>query len=308
MGRMDKGDRGLKILSLLVAVVLWIYVSNELNPIKEREFKDIGVDIRGVASNLAVSEFPGSVRVRVQASQDVISDLNPGSIEVFADLKNVKIGQNLIPLEVRVPSGVKVVDLRPQQASIKVEPLAEKQVPVKVRFGDSPAREFKVDAVQTKPGEIIVRGPKSIVDGVSFAVADISIANRQKSFGETVPDRVADELGTIIEERLIKRIPPMVDVFVSIVPDLPSKKVPVIPVLAGEPGPGYAVTMTVIDPSQLTITAKNDILEGISQISTKPIDITGAQSDLYIDISPDIPPGVAANRQSLKVLIRIGKE
>ncbi|HWJ03552.1 MAG TPA: CdaR family protein, partial [Verrucomicrobiae bacterium] len=213
-----------------------------------------------------------------------------------------------IPLEVQVPSGVKVVDLRPQQATIRIEPLSEKQVPVKVRFEDSPAKGYKVGAVQTKPDVIIVRGPKSIVDGVSFAVVDISIANKQKSFSETVPDRVADELGTIIEERLIKRIPSMVDVFVSIVPDLPSKKVPVIPVLTGEPGLGYAVTMTVIDPPELTVTGPTDVLERISQISTKAIDITGAQSDLYIDIAPETPPGVVANRQSLKVLIRIGKE
>ncbi|HWI54377.1 MAG TPA: CdaR family protein [Desulfobacteria bacterium] len=305
---MDKGDRGLKVLSLLVAVVLWVYVSNELNPTKEREFRDVGVDIRGVASNLAVSEMPGSVRVRVKASQDVISGLNAGSIEVFADLKNVKMGKNLIPLEVQAPAGVQVVDLKPQQATIKVEPLAEKQVPIKVRFKESPSKGYKVGTVQTKPDDVIVRGPKSIVDGVSFAVVDIDITNKQKSFGETVPDRVTNDLGTIIEEGLIKRIPPMVDVFVSIVPDLPSKKVPVIPLLTGEPSPGHAVTMTVIDPPELVVTGKYDILEGVSQIATKAIDITGAQSDLYIDIAPDMPSGVVANRQSLKVLIKIGKE
>ncbi len=308
MGRLDTGDRGLKVLSLLVAVVLWVYVSNELNPTKEREFRDVGVDIRGVASNLAVSELPGSVRIRVQASQDVISELNPGSIEVFADLKNVKVGRNIIPLEVQVPSGVKVVDLKPQQAEINVEPLTEKQVSVKVRYGDSIDRGYKVGTIQTKPDEIIVRGPKSIVDGVSSAVIDISIANRQKSFSENVPIRVTDELGTLIEERFIKKIPPMVDVFVTIVPDLPSKKVPVIPVLTGEPSPEHTVTMTVVDPTELILTGKSDVLENISQISTKAIDITGAQKDLYIDIAPDLPPGVVANRQSLKVLIRIGEE
>lgn len=308
MDRTDKGNRGLKVLSLLVAVVLWIYVSNELNPIKEREFKDVGVDLRGIASNLAVSELPGSVRIRVQASQDIISELTPGSIEVFADLKNVKKGRSLIPLEVQVPSGVKVVDLKPQRVAITVESLAEKQVPVKVRYEDSMDKGYKVGTVQTKPDKIIVRGPDSIVDGVTFAAIDIDIANKQKSFSEIVPIRVTDNLGTIIDDGLIKGTPPMVDVFVSIVPDLPSKKVPVIPVLTGEPSLGHAVTMTAVDPSELILTANPDILAEINQVSTKAIDITGAQSDLYIDIAPELPPGVDANRQSLKVLIRIGKE
>lgn len=308
MGRIDRGNRGLKVLSLVVAVVLWVYVSNELNPTKEREFKDIGIDIRGVASNLAVSELPGSVRVRVQASENVITELNPGAIEVFADLKNIKLGQNIIPLEVRVPSDVKVVDIRPQQVAIKVESLVEKQVPVKVRHAESPEKGYKVGTVETKPNEIIVRGPKSIVDRVIFAAADVSIRNKQRSFTETVPLTVTDEAGSIIEEKIIKRVPSMVDVFVSIVPDLPTKKAQVIPILTGEPKQGYSVTMTVVDPPELVLIGKPEALERINQISTKAIDISGAEKDMYIDITPEVPPGVVANRQSLKVLVRIGKE
>lgn len=308
MDRAGKKDLYLKVLSLLVAVVLWVYVSNEMNPTKEQEFKDMGVDIRGSASNLAVSELPGSVSVRVQGSQDVIADLSPRSIEVFVDLSNAKVGKNSVPVQVRVPPEIKVVDLKPQQVALKIEPLSEKQVPVKVRAGDGVAKGYKTAAIQTKPDEVIVRGPKSLVDKVNMATVDINIRNKQKTFSETIPVRVVDDVGAFVEERVVKTVPPVVDVLVSIVPDLPSKQVKVLPVINGEPKQGYAITMTVVDPPELVITGAWDIIGKMTEISTKPINIKQAEKDVYVDVSPELPYGVVANRQSLRVLVSIGKD
>lgn len=308
MDRTGKGDLYLKVLSLLVAVVLWVYVSNEMNPVKEQEFKDMGVDIRGVASNLAVSELPGSVSVRVQGSQDVISNLNPRSLEVFVDLRNTRAGRNSVPVQVRVPPEVKVVELRPQQVTLKTEPLSEKQVPIKVRAGDSAAKGYKTAAIQTKPDEVIIKGPKSVVDKVNLAAVDINLRNKHRTFSETLPVRVVDDLGAFVEERLVKPVPSVVDVFVSIVPDLPSKQVKVLPVIIGEPKQGYAVTMTVIDPPELVITGTLDTIGKMTEVSTRPIDVKGAEKDVYVEVSPELPYGVVANRQSLRVLVTIGKE
>lgn len=308
MNRTGKEDWYLKVLSLLVAVVLWVYVSNEMNPTKEQEFKDMGVDIRGMSSNLAVSELPGSVSIRVQGSQDVIADLSPRSIEVFVDLSNVGAGKNVVPVQVRVPRDVKVVDLKPQQVPLRIEPVSEKQIPIHVRAGDGAAKGYKTAAIQTKPDEVIIRGPKSVVDKVNLATVDINMRNKQRTFSETIPVRVVDDLGAFVEERLVRRVPPVVDVFVSIVPDLPSKKVKVLPVITGEPKQGYAVTMTVVDPPELVITGPWDIIGKMTEISTKPIDIKEADKDVYVDVSPELPNGVVANRQSLRVLVRIGKD
>lgn len=308
MNRTDKGDLYLKVLSLLVAVVLWVYVSNQVNPRKEQQFKDMSVDIRGVASNLAVSELPGSVSVRVQGSQDVISDLSARSIEVFVDLSNAKPGKIFVPVQVRVPPDVKVVDLKPQEVAVKIEPLLEKQVPVKVRAEDGVAKGYRTAAIQVKPDEVIVRGPKSVVDKVNSAAVYINVKNKQSPFSETIPVRVIDDLGAFLEERLVKRAPSTVDVFVSIVPDLPSKPVKVLPVIAGKPKQGYSVTMTVVDPSELVITGPQDIIGKITEIRTEPINIQGAEKDVYVDVLPDLPNGVVANRQSLRVLVRINKD
>ncbi len=308
MPRFGKGDWGLKILALLMAVVLWVYVSNDQNPTKEQEFKAVPVEVRGVGANLAVSEIPGSINVRVQANQNVIAELNPRAIQVFVDLSSAKAGKTVVPVQVKAPTGVKIVDLRPQEVTVKLEPLAEKQVPVKIHSENETRSGFKVFAADTKPEEVILRGPKGILDRVDFATADINLKDRDRSFGGTVPVRVIDETGSYLEEGLVKRSPPSVDILVSIVPDMPTKTVQAVPQITGEPAKGYAVKMTVVEPPELVITGELNVLNGLPRVFTRPIDITGAANDVFMNIEPDLPNGVAANRQSLKVLVKIGRE
>lgn len=308
MGTFKRGDWGLKLLSLLVAVVLWAYVSNENNPVKERVFKDLPIDVRGLPSGLAVSELPGNVSLKVQAGQSVISELNPGAIEVFADFSGVQPGKRQVHLQVQVPADVKVLSLTPEKVTAKVESLAEKQVPVRIRTEDAPEKGYKILSIRTKPDEVIVRGPKSVVDKVRTANVDVHLKDKNSSFSETVPVRVTDDLGIVQEDRLVKRIPSMIEIFVSVVPDLPSKKVQVVPTLKGDPEIRYSVSMTVIDPPVLVISGRGDVINTIEKITTKPIDITGANKDVYVDIEPELPAGVFSNRQSVKVLVKIEKQ
>lgn len=235
MSKTGKGEWGLKVLSLLVAVVLWVYVSNELNPTKEQEYKELTIEIRGVGANLAVSELPGNATLRVQASQSVISELNPKAIEVFVDLSSIKAGKNRVPIQVNVPSGVKVVELRPQIVSVNVEPFTEKQVSVKAGFFGRVAKGYKVLTIKPKPDDVILRGPKSVLDKINFASADVQLKGRKLSFSETVPIRLEDKSGNSYDERLIKRSPSTADVFVSVVPELPTKTVQIIPRITSEP-------------------------------------------------------------------------
>ncbi len=308
MGRFSQGNWGIKILSLALAVVLWIYVSNEKNPTKGQVFKDIPIETRGVGPNLAVSQLPGSASVRVQANQEVLANLSPRSIEVFVDLGGVKPGRATVPVQVRVPEGVKVTDLRPREVQVQLETLVEKQVPVSVRSNGSPGEGYRVLDIKTKPDQIVLRGSKSILERVEAAYIDVLLKGKNRSFGETVPVIVSDDRGNFLEERLVKRIPPVVDILVSIVPDRPTKQVQVVPQITGQPAVGYVVTMSEVEPPELIITGNQEVLDGISRVSTRPVDINGAKEDVYMDIEPQLPEGVIANRRSLKILVKIERK
>lgn len=303
-----QGGWGLKILSLVLAVILWVYVSNELNPTKEKEFSGVTVLTRGLGPDLTVTEMPGGVNVRVQAPNNLIGELSNKSIEAFADLTNVKPGKITVPLQVEAPAGVKVTKVTPQFVTINLEPFMEKQLPVKIRSSNAPEKGYKVLDIRKKPDEVIVRGPKSILEKIDSAFVDVGLRGRNKSFSETVPVVIGLKSGNLLKENLVSKVPSVVDIFVSIMPDLPTKAVPVVPVVNGKPAPGYAVLMTVTDPPELTVTGEHDLINDINQVFTQTVNLNGAENDVFIDVAPELPPGVTSNRQTLKVLVKIGRE
>lgn len=308
MNSLTKGNWGLKLLSLLLAVVMWVYVSNDQTTTTEQEFKAVPVEIRGLAPNLAVSEMPGNVAVRVQADQNIITELNYRSIEAYVDLAAIQAGKAIVPVQVKVPTGVKVVDLRPPEVTVTLEPMATKQVPVQIRSLSRPENGYKVLGMQAKPDEVILRGPRSVLNRIDQVSVEVDLKNRSQSFGGALPVKVSDSAGRLLDEGAVKRSPEIADVLVSIGPELPSKSVKIIPDIVGEPAKGYTVTMTSIDPADLVITGEDKVINRLSKLITKPIDVTGAQKDLALQAEPVLPWGVIANRQSVRILVKIGRE
>lgn len=308
MDILGKRDWGLKLLSAALAVVLWVYVSNELNPTKEQEYKNLAVDIRGVRSNLAVSQLPGTVNVRVAANQSILAELTSKSIEVYIDLKNVKTGLNNVPVKIRVPSGVKIVDYRPSSVQVTLEPVAEKQVPVIIRSVGSLASGYKVLSTEARPDEVILRGPQSILAKVHNTFIEIDLNGKNHSFSDVIPIRLEDGAGDNYDEGLIKREPQEVKVFTSVVPDLPTKTVRVVPKITGDPAPGYMINMTVVDPPELVITGQQKIIDAIKDVYTMPVKIDGAKQDVFAEAAPNLPSGVTGGRQLVNVLVKVGKE
>ncbi|WP_418791502.1 YbbR-like domain-containing protein [Phosphitispora sp. TUW77] len=303
----EKGDLGLKVLSIALAFVLWVYVSNELNPTKNKEFKAVPVEVKGVGQNLAVSEMPGTVNVQVQANQNVIAELDVQSIEVFIDLSSIESGETVVPVQVKVPEGVKVVDLRPQQVRVNIESMAQKQVPVQVSYLNSLKNGYKLLGVKTTPDEVIIKGPKSVIDQVTAVGVDIQLKDREKSFGETLPIKLVNDKGSFNDEPFVASSPSVVEVFVTLAPDLPVRKVGVTPQITGTPAAGYTVLTTVIEPEEITITGQLELIDGIESVTTLPVNISKAKEDFYTEVGPDLPQGVSADRQFLRVLVKIGR-
>lgn len=308
MNSFTKGNWGLKLLSILLAVVMWVYVSNDQATTTEHEFKAVPVNVRGLTGNLVVSEAPGKVTVRVQAEQNMIAKLTPRSVEAYVDLDAVKAGRSVVPVQVKVPTGVKVVDLRPPEVTVVLEPIVTKQVAVKIQATSVPAEGLKVLGMQVKPEVVVLRGRQSILNQVDEVFVEVDLQNRSQTFGESLPVRVSDTEGRLLEEAAVQRTPQSVNLLVTIGPGLLSKTVKVVPEIIGEPAKGYAVTLTSIDPADLVITGESDVISLLTEVRTNPVDVTGADKDLTVDAELMLPQGVTANRQLIRVVVKIGPE
>ncbi len=207
-------DVGLKIISLVLAALLWLVVAGEETV--ERglrvplEFQQVpaGLEMRGEPLTL--------VDVRVRGSSGALSRMSTADVVAVLDLRNARPGQRLFqltPEDVRVPFGVEVLQINPTTVAILFENTAMRHVPVAPYVEGSPAPGYVVGKITSDPANVEVSGPASAVDGVTEVMTEpISVSGARATVSEMVTVGLADPALRVISPQ-----PPTVRVQVQIV-------------------------------------------------------------------------------------------
>lgn len=204
---------GLKLLSLGVAVLLWMTVSGEETvervlrvPLELQQFP-AGLEIQG--------EAPSTVDVRVRGMSGGLSRVGAGDIVAVLDLRGARAGSRLFPVtpeQVRVPYGVEIVQVTPSTVALTLEHSATREVPVLISVGGVPAPGYVVGMKSVSPERVEIVGPESAVKRVTEALTEtISIA------GARAPVREEATVG-LGDPALRLKTPRTVTVIVQIVP------------------------------------------------------------------------------------------
>lgn len=169
---------GLKLLSIAVAVLLWLVVTGD--PIVERTLR-VGLELQRMPAGLElVGGVPDAVGVRVRGPSSRLSALVPGDLAAVIDLDGVKAGRRLFaltPAQVTGPFGVEVTRVTPATLPLAFEPIASVVVPVRPRVEGAPVTGHSVTNVSVTPSQVRISGPESVVRGVTeLFTAPISIA------------------------------------------------------------------------------------------------------------------------------------
>jgi len=162
-------ERGIQLLSVLIAVILWFQVHGQG---QGSVSLDVPLQVRGLPQNMAiVNDLPDHVRVTVGglqvrlgslASQDVrvpldASQLNePGVIE-----RPIRIG------DVRLPPGLRIMKLQPDKVELQIDRVVTRSIRVRPRL-ELPDG-WKAVNVRAEPAEVQLTGPEVWLDSLQAA-------------------------------------------------------------------------------------------------------------------------------------------
>jgi YbbR domain-containing protein len=185
---------GLKLLSLFIAVLLWMSVSGEETV--ERGLR-VPLELQQLPAGIELTgDVPTSVDVRVRGGSGTLSRVLAGDVIAVLDLRAARPGRRVFPLtpdQVRVPFGVDVVQVTPSALTMLFEPSATRQVPVAPAVDGRPAPGFVVGRMVSDPASVEIIGPESAVKRASDAVTQpVSVANARGQVRETVTLGVLD--------------------------------------------------------------------------------------------------------------------
>ncbi len=108
----------LKILSILVAFLLWLNITSMQ---KAKVELYIPIEVRNVPESIVITKIkPDKVLVTIEGYKNIINNLNIENINAYADGKSLKPGTNILKVHVELPSNLKVVDIRPKTIIVRV--------------------------------------------------------------------------------------------------------------------------------------------------------------------------------------------
>jgi YbbR domain-containing protein len=179
---------GLKVLSVTLAVMLWMVIAGEETV--ERGLR-VPLELQQFPPALELlGDVPTTADVRVRGAAGTLSRLSPGDVVAVVDLRGARSGERLFhltPEQVRAPFGVEVVQVTPSTVAVAFENAASRSVPIRPAVEGRPAPGYVVGKITADPPQVDIVGPQSAVRRVAEALTEpVSVAGAQQNVEETV--------------------------------------------------------------------------------------------------------------------------
>lgn len=170
MRRLFVQNIGLKILSLIIAVFLWMAISRE--PRAEVTLA-VPIEFHNSPENLEInSENIQQVQVRASGPAGAVHSVSAADVHAFVNLEAATPGEHTYDLHVRVPRDVDVVQVIPSQFRVSFDNRATKQVEVRPRVIGATAPGFRMVDVKVDPTTVKIIGPEKRVNSIDAVITD----------------------------------------------------------------------------------------------------------------------------------------
>ena len=294
---------GLKLISLLFAMIVWFLVTNINDPVTPVRFSNIQVMIKNddliTGRGQVYSVLDGSNvinSVTVYAPRSVIDSLSQNNIVATADVQNLS-SLNTISIDITTNKYSDKIDrIVPSSDLVKldIEKKKSKQLQLEAKTIGEPKEGFIVGEINTDENLIKISGAESIVDRVSKAEVDLDVTGLQTDIGSNEDIVLYDKDGEVVDSTNLEMKTRSVKVNVPI---LQTKKVPVRYRISGKTADGYAQTGDIdSNPGEILIAGKKSVLSTVDAIIVEgeDLDVTGLKDNFTYtaDLKQFLPAGV----------------
>ncbi|WP_273484606.1 YbbR-like domain-containing protein [Desulforamulus ruminis] len=283
MIRLKWSNNSMMLLSVLLALLLWVYVTIEENPVKEQDFR-VELDTRGeVAQGVLVDGLPKNVVVRVQGKTAQLSGIRATDFQATVELGALEEGTTTRPVHVTVPSGLQVVQVNPARVNLTVEKIIQKQVPVNVVVKGEPASGYSALEPVVQPAEVLIKGSAKIINQLKSLEVTANIISATQNLEQVLMVQVPAGVSCS---------PDRVKVIIPVTRTMPSRVLPVVPRYSGSLPEAYQLVRAIVQPATVQVYAPVEVLNRLESIGTEAVRLDGITENTLKEVRLLVPEGV----------------
>ncbi len=292
-----------KIICLVIAVVLWLFIMNEQNPVIEGQYT-VPVSMTGLPSSLVAKGVPDTVTVKLRMQRNTMLALRESDIYADVDLSHTEPGEYPQQrIRITVPQGVEVIGQTPAEFTLHVENFVVRTLPVAVHIIGKPDDGYEAKADTLVPDSVTVSGASGTLDRIVTVTATVTANGHQVPFQTMAPMEARDQNGTIVRD--VHIVPESVLVKVKVTRTDGRLELPLKAPIVGEPAAGYGVGGVEVIPDRVMIQSLSDTVQGQEDWRLRPISVAGATEDIVTQVPIPVPAGGTAEPRMAEVHVRI---
>jgi YbbR domain-containing protein len=174
-----------------------------------------------------------------------------------------------------------------------------------VNVEETPPLGYEASIPEPDADTVLVTGTQDRVTLVTQAVAALNLSGRTDEVTQAIRLEARDTRGFLVEGVTLE--PSIINVNVKIEQTEFSRVLTISPAVVGSPAAGYDVVSISADPAVATVFGPQSFVGEAATIRTQPVDITGADEDVVLTVSLDLPVDVSVSGAT-SVTVTIGIE
>lgn len=317
---MEKNRGFYMVLSLLIAIALWMYVGNE-NPNEEGPVRNLPVTFSGMeileSRGLMITDgMDQTVTLNVTGKRDVFRLLSAETVEITVDVSSVQqTGPHTQAYQVSydLPNSVSanslvITDRYPLNVTYTVARKATRSIPVRGTIVGGVAEGYQAGEFTFAPANIKVSGEESIVNQIDYALVTLEQSDMAQTYSGDLPYTFISFTGDVLENI---KVTSDVSLVHTTLPVFQLKEVPLtVNLISG----GGITADTVedyvtckVEPESIMVSGSAADLEPLKEISLGNVDLAkvlGSNTlNFTIPLTPELTNVSGVSEATVKIAV-----
>lgn len=324
MRKMLTNNLGLKLLSIIAAVMLWLIIVSVDDPVIYQEFSGIRVTmlnedaVTDKDKVYRIEDNSDIISIRVQARRSVLEKLSSEDFTATADMeKNIKL-DNLVGIEVSCNNrNIRTSDIRDitksrENVVIRIEDASSEQFNVVVNQIGQEGDGYLVGKALPEQSLIEISGPASVIAEIRRVVVDLNKTGFTADQIKNCEIKIYDNADNLIDTTYLEYNGKNTGMNVHVT--MYRKKTVRLHVdYTGTPEEGYSFKELTFKPDTLEIAGAEEDIAKLREITIpgEAVNIDGIMEDtqINVDVTKYLPENIRlANDKDASVAVQVTLE
>lgn len=303
--KLYKQDLLVKIILLILAVILWGYVTS--SQAKTGNFPGaLKIRVKNTPASATINLSEDYAELKIESDNTFWNKLQPDNFDVFVDASNLPTGTHELTVQAtsRIPN-VKILSIKPKTVFATIEPITSLELPVDVKIDGKPADSYVVGEYLANPSKAVVSASSNILLDNLQLRARVVLDGENKTVKKNIKIDILNSKGQKINTKDITVNPAEALVQVDIVPSGQNKTVGVQPSISGNVQSGYYISSVSVSPSTVSLVGSSEALGSINSVNTEKIDVSNLSANKSFDTGLVLAGGISATPVQVRVLVNV---